>query len=328
MQVNALALNTYVQYAPQKTGTSLPVLQGSQIPADDLTAEWAALFGSPDACECSHCESALSPAAYLVDQMAFLEKAVDAAGNNALDELLTRRPDLGSLQLSCDNTETPLPHIDLVIEILEAIVASADGKTLSAGAIGETTWQGDMLAAQPQYMEPAAYDVLHQAVYPFDRLPFDLWTEEGRRYLRQMGIARDELMRVMPAQTGVGLLDIATDALGMTGIERELIRKADTRVAAVARSWGVTPSSSAINRQLGQVKTLLDQAHIDYDTLPRLLNTRYVNAGGAVSVSFDATPCSLEGAVLTDADGAALKNLPLRALLDRLHRFLRLQRRL
>ncbi len=328
VQVNALALNTYVQYAPQNTGTSLPVLQGSQIPADDLPAEWAALFGSPDACACSHCESALSPAAYLVDQLAFLEKAVDTAGNNALDELLTRRPDLGGLQLNCDNTETPLPHIDLVIEILEAIVASADGKTLPAGAIGATTWQSDMLAAQPQYMEPAAYDILHQAVYPFDRLPFDLWTEEGRRYLRQMGIARDKLMRIMPARAGVGPLDIATDALEMTATERALIQQADTQVAAVARNWGVTANSSAINRQLGQVETLLDQAHIDYDTLLRLLNSRYVTAGGAVSVSFQGTPCSLDGAILVDAGGAALQYLPLRVLLDRLHRFLRLQRHL
>ena len=70
---------------------------------------------------------------------------MDADGNNALDELLARRPDLGTLRLTCENTETPLPHIDLVNEILEAIVTSADGKTLSGAAIGETTWDSDLL---------------------------------------------------------------------------------------------------------------------------------------------------------------------------------------
>lgn len=328
VQASALALNTYLQYAPQNSSHSLPVLQVSQIPAEDLPAEWASMFGSADACECSHCESALSPAAYLVDQMAFLERAVDTAGNNALDELLRRRPDLGSLQLNCDNTETPLPHIDLVIEILEAIVASPDGKTLSADAIGATTWQHDLLEAQPQYLEPAAYDVLQQAVYPFDRLPFDLWTEEGRRYLRQMGITRDTLMRVMPDHAGVGPLEIATDALGMTSLERELIRHGDTRIAAIAGSWGISASSSTINSQLGRVVTLSDQAQIDYDTLVRLLNTRYINAEAGVSVKFAGTPCSLEAAVLVNGRGAELINLPLRTFLDRLHRFMRLQRRL
>ena len=35
------------------------------------------------------------------------------------DVLLERRPDLGDIELSCENTTTPLPYIDLVNEILE-----------------------------------------------------------------------------------------------------------------------------------------------------------------------------------------------------------------
>jgi hypothetical protein len=327
VQVSAVALNAYLQYAPHQGSQSLPVLHAPQVSSDDAPAEWTELFGSPDACECSHCESALSPAAYLVDSMAFLERAVDSAGNNALDELLARRPDLGSLRLSCENTETPLPHIDVVIEILEAIVASPDGKTLPAGAIGETTWDSELLTAQPEHMQPAAYDVLRAAVYPFNHLPFDLWTEEGRRYLQQMGIARDALMQAMPRQAGVGALQIATETLGMTSLERDLIRQPDPRVAAVAAYWGVAAGPSAINA-LGRVTRLIERAQTDYDTLLRLLNTRYINADRTVVVSFGATPCLLDGAVLAYEDGAPFKDLTLRKFLDRLQRFMRLQRRL
>ena len=34
--------------------------------------DWEALFGSTDGVECSHCESTISPAAYFVDNMAFV----------------------------------------------------------------------------------------------------------------------------------------------------------------------------------------------------------------------------------------------------------------
>lgn len=339
VHVTSLALNVYVRFHPGLNRLSMTALQMPQPPDAAPTSEalassaitmpeWEELFGSPDACECSHCESAISPAAYLVDTLAYLEKAVDSTGNNALDELLARRPDLGTLRLTCENTETPLPHIDLVIEILEAIVASADGKTLSGVAIGETTWDSDLLAAQPEYLKPAAYDIIRVSKYPFASLPFDLWAEEGRRYLRQMGIARDELMRVMPAKPGVNLLDIASEALGLSGVERDLIRQAKTKPADLAPCWGIDLAQGTLGTQLGSVEALLEQAQIDYDTLLRLLNTRYVNPDRLISVSFAGTPCSLDGAVLIGEGGLALVEEPFRRLLDRLHRFLRLQRRL
>ncbi len=339
VHVTSLALSVYLRFHPGLNRLSLAALQlpqpPSAVPASQALAvaaitmpEWEELFGSPDACVCSPCESTLSPAAYLVDSLAYLEKAVDANGNNALDELLARRPDLGSLLLTCENTETPLPHIDLVVEILEAIVASADGKTLSGAAIGETTWDSELLGAQPQYLKPAAYDVVRASSYPFDRLPFDLWAEEGRRYLKQMGVARHELMKTMPAKPGAGALQIATEALGMSSVERDLIRQSTTRPEEMASRWGIDLANGTLGAQLGFVEALLEQAHIDHDTLLRLLNTRYINPGRLISVSFAGTPCAVDGAVLVGEGGVALVEEPFRMLLDRLHRFLRVKRRL
>lgn len=77
-----------------------------------------ALFGDLNQCACRHCQSVLSPAAYFVDLLEFIE-----AGQSALSALLARRPDLVDLELSCENTKTELPHIDLVLEILENAVA-------------------------------------------------------------------------------------------------------------------------------------------------------------------------------------------------------------
>ena len=50
------------------------------------------------------------------------------------------------------------------------------------------------------------------------------WLEEGRLYLKQMGVVRDDLMRVMPPKTGVGALQIAGETLGMSALEREIVR--------------------------------------------------------------------------------------------------------
>ena len=89
------------------------------------------LFGSLDYCECSHCRSVYGPAAYFVDVLRFLgERGTQGVGINAgksvRDVLLGRRPDLGEIELSCENTNTPLPYIDLVNEILEDVVAPPD----------------------------------------------------------------------------------------------------------------------------------------------------------------------------------------------------------
>jgi Tc toxin complex TcA C-terminal TcB-binding domain/Neuraminidase-like domain len=82
------------------------------------------LFGSLDYCECTHCESVYSPSAHFVDLLRFLGQRVTAHGVTSVrDVLLARRPDLGDIELSCANTETLVPYIDLVNEILEDAVA-------------------------------------------------------------------------------------------------------------------------------------------------------------------------------------------------------------
>ena len=79
--------------------------------------DWETLFGTFDLCACKECASVHGPSAYLVDILQFLVE------RNASAALFARRPDLGEIELSCENTNTPLPVIDLVNEILENAVA-------------------------------------------------------------------------------------------------------------------------------------------------------------------------------------------------------------
>jgi hypothetical protein len=86
------------------------------------------LFGTLDYCDCSQCQSVYSPAAHFVDVLRFLgDRSTQGTGINTgktvADVLLDRRPDLGDIELSCANTNTTIPYLDLVNEILEDVVA-------------------------------------------------------------------------------------------------------------------------------------------------------------------------------------------------------------
>jgi len=86
------------------------------------------LFGPLDSCVCEDCLSVLSPSAYFVDLMKFVEHS-----GTALQSLLARRPDIVDLELSCDNSEIEIPYIDLVNEVLENAVALPVTIQLPAG---------------------------------------------------------------------------------------------------------------------------------------------------------------------------------------------------
>src|SRR5262249_36631631 len=92
-------------------------------PADQAAttiADWRSLFGSIDFCDCAHCKSLYGPAAYFVDVLQFLDQG--SGTTSPLEVLLSRRPDLEHIELTCKNSDTPLPYVDLVNEILEAAI--------------------------------------------------------------------------------------------------------------------------------------------------------------------------------------------------------------
>ncbi len=95
------------------------------------------LFNITDTCECKHCRSVYSPAAYLVEILQFLEKRAVVSGS-AKNVLFKRRPDLGEIDLGCENAHTPVPYIDLVCEILEEAVSPDIGIEFDGDVYTET----------------------------------------------------------------------------------------------------------------------------------------------------------------------------------------------
>ncbi len=81
------------------------------------------LFQHADFCECDECRSVYGAASYLADTLHFLSQRMSTGGDTVRDKLLQRRPDVGDIDLNCDNTNTELPYIDIVNEILEETIS-------------------------------------------------------------------------------------------------------------------------------------------------------------------------------------------------------------
>ncbi|MEO0471642.1 MAG: Tc toxin subunit A, partial [Bacteroidota bacterium] len=329
------AMNAYFNYGGILQNVPMYVMPAHRAPEVDETgiADLETIFGSQDFCSCEHCESVLSPSAYLVDLLMFLNRADASDGDTALEKLFARRPDIGNIDLHCENALTPMPYLDLVNEVLEnAIVpltytnVSSQGVNLPVSEdVPQTSAEAAVLAANPENINVDAYERLRRDAtteqitsYPWN-LPFNLWREEAATYLTHLGMPRHELMqqfRIDPATDA----EAAREYLGIIPEMYELITTPNTNATAVRGYWGL---SSGNLTQLNDVLTFMRQAEIEYDALKELLQVRFIQVDGdALYISFDAeNPCSL-----TEAEIGGWTTANRATYLDRIHRFVRLQR--
>jgi hypothetical protein len=259
------------------------------------------LFGAMDFCACPLCRSLLSPAAYLVDLLDFLDlRRYNAAGvelppsyvlANPLDVLLGRRPDLAHLQLTCENTNTVLPTVDLVAEPLEYLVAH--GFTL-AGFTGFNVPEGVDVAAEsanllaePRYVSATAYTALADAPYPLV-LPFHRPLVELRAYLAQGGVVLADAMVALragddadpPAGAPAAAYrwrDICSERLGLSRREYALLTDHTIDLRTL---YGEDPAAVSMDVSVAKMSNAVTFARtfsLDYDEVIELVRTRFVN---------------------------------------------------
>ncbi len=372
-QVDATALSILVEYGLSGYKTPTNTVPDDAVLEVEGVPEWSTLFGTLELCECEHCRSVYSSAAYLLDLLHFLnDRPSEVANNTAKDILFQRRPDIGEIELTCENTNTPLPYVDLVNEALENSVApfspfapfnlpatvegtlnsrtlsqdlrNAFNPPLSAEAVitvgGEgkpwdvtpdwwtidepaftytirkensqlrvvtrslqTKGSAAERAANPQYVNAKAYDVLGQAVYPWS-LPFDLWAEEASSYLRHLGVPRVRIIESFQPGDRTTILDgiaLAREQLGLTRAQADLITGTTSQPGAANPGqwnlWGfksvfLSPSDSIpdpsdstrritggnwLGVLIGRVDVFLQQSRLTYKEMLDLLDTYYVN---------------------------------------------------
>ncbi|MDY6824482.1 MAG: neuraminidase-like domain-containing protein [Thermodesulfobacteriota bacterium] len=273
------------------------------------------LFGPIDIREVRHCESVLGPSAYLTDLFRFLnEKEARTGGKTVKDVLFERRPDLGHIKLNCTNTNTPLPYIDLVCEILENRVMEGDG-VLDF----QCTWPAADLLAEPQHVNADAYERLKLADFPLF-CHFNLWQEETRIYLAHLGIPRHHLMKTFLLPTGsaaeqtADACSIAAEYFGIADQEQQVIITPRATNYWQKRYW----SNDILGANV-PVDRLLQKSGLTYHQLLELLQCAFINSQSPESTVL----CPIDDC---DLGNQTVDNMSLPRL-DRMNRFLRLWRR-
>ncbi len=221
----------------------------SLVKQKNIPINFETLFGSVDLCECKHCNSVYSPAAYLVELFQYLRNnnldpdhnktGKDGISGTPLKKLFRRRPDLGHLQLTCENTNTLIPYIDLVNEVMESFVVNlndyeADEHSPKQAKIAvydvDDESSGELLS-EPQHTNYKAYRILKKAVYPVCKLPYHQPIDTIRQYLSYLGTSRHEILETFRADVRLKLKEDA-DEVEM----QQATRKQELRIQAGDRA--------------------------------------------------------------------------------------------
>ena len=304
------AMELYMQLHPDlNTSTYVTPTQNISAVADP---NLRTMFGSMEQCDCEECQTVYSPAAYLADILNFIEKRAPA---QVFTELKRRRGDILNIQLTCKNTNTPVPYVDLALERLERLLLNRLNSGVSLTESYQTNGTAQELSANPEYFQQGAYNELKKAVYPA-ALPFHFPLEETRTYYGHLGVKRAELIRVfMPLQPSAGSYDPdeynwAVEYLGLSQEEAGVITGDITGTAVTtSEPWAfygfdsannftpIPDPADSQNTMTGnwavvltdRVDVFLQQSALSYMDLLYLLNTRYVNKidtiqGGKVTI--------------------------------------------
>lgn len=314
-------------------------------------ADLRTMFGSLEQAEVEESQTVYSPAAYLVDILNFLENRTDG-DKEVFVELKRRRGDILNIDLTGENTFTPLPYVDLAIEQMEKLLLSrVDHSVESLQESRQTTATAKELAAGPEHLQPRAYEILQKAVFP-SSLPFHLPLEEVRTYYNHLGRKRADLMRIFqPVRPPIPQggepedYDWAIEYLGLSREEAGIITGQTQNTAlgsfAYRNLYGFdsnnvsvpnpTDSSSTISGNWvevlsARVDVFLQQSELSYIELLYLLNTRFIN-------KMDTNPkISIESTDRTSPGTHILKDLGLFGLqetdLRKIAKFIRLWHKL
>jgi hypothetical protein len=259
-----------IKIDPDETGVlAYPTLEG--------------LFGELDYCACEHCRSWLSPAAYLVDLLQFLDPPTHEI-EKPLEVLLGRRPDIQHLQLTCENTNTALPYIDLVNEVLEHFVVNGSLNAFT-GHNTEPEVTMEELMASPQFVNDAAYIELRNSVFP-PPLPFHQPLEALRRYFEHFDVPLHEAMERLresdalertggPADASYGWRDILLERLQLSRPEHTILTDSTTSLSILYGESGL--GEGDLIDELSNAKRYSRKLGLSYEELIEITRTQFIN---------------------------------------------------
>jgi Tc toxin complex TcA C-terminal TcB-binding domain/ABC toxin N-terminal region/Neuraminidase-like domain/PA14 domain/Salmonella virulence plasmid 28.1kDa A protein len=244
----------------------------------NVVPNYTELFGAPDICECEDCRSVYSAAAYFIDLLRFLWRGEpNQDGKAPLDILAARRPDLLHLPLTCENTNTIIPYIDLANEVMEYYTVNDSLLNFEGYDTGEAT--AEELRANPQNFNLEAYRKLKDAKFPFT-LPYHQPLDAIRTYSTHLNVSRYDAMNAMNPEP---------DSSTTNAIEAESLNLSpEEYVIFTDESFDGTPDATPLHQYFGYssapqvekmsaVREFLSKSGIAYTDLVELVKTQFIN---------------------------------------------------
>ncbi|SDW57191.1 PA14 domain-containing protein [Marininema mesophilum] len=316
-QVHSTVLNIAVSYLSARNAPGIgvhspaqivdPVPTGPNPHASDVIAYSTLenLFDEMDYCTCEHCRSILSPAAYLVDLLLFIDRPVNPPGTvNPQTVLFERRPDIQHLPLTCENTTKSLPYIDLVNETLEYYVTNHLSLANYTGHNTNDDATMEELLANPQFISDKAYEILAgkpalvgdpmPLLAPASSLPFHQPLENLRRYFDRFEVPLPAVMETLRKGDNLeransneyGWRDIWMEELHFS--RAEYARLTD-RTLTVQQLYGYRPvtTEAEILSSLSNVKAFTHRLGISYEDIIEILKTCFINLNSILIPKLD-----------------------------------------
>jgi hypothetical protein len=258
------------------------------------------LFGHLDYCSCSDCSSILSPAAYFVDLLHFIDQPAPRLGlENSQDALFARRPDLQFLDLTCANTNTALPYIDIVNETLEYFVANGLSIDGYEGRNTDDELTSAELVASPQFVNDDAYKLLAGTYFP-PPLPFNRPLTLMRLQLQAMGIDLPAAMEALrtndlatneTSPTDYGWRDILIERLG---ISREEWQVLTDETLTLGQLYGLPagPAQQLPTLQSTSLQQFSRRLNVSYEDLVAIVQTQFINPNASLIPLLEGLNCS------------------------------------
>ncbi|PTQ92158.1 virulence plasmid A protein [Nitrosomonas nitrosa] len=273
------------------------------------------LFGDMAFCDCEHCQSIYSPAAYFVDLMQFVERYViskhfvGSKANHVLN-LKVRRPDLWTLPLTCDNTTTLVPYLDIINEILESYIANKKGFTGDLNdrtAVEEFVYKTEIALEKPGTWK--------NGVHAFTQ-PYHHPLESVATYLGHFGKTREHIALLLKKPQE----EVSKARLHLSDKEYELIITPDSSPAFINRVYGIDFAEASGKISPFNAQLLLKPMKVDRKELGRLFKTKFITNEGADNIEIRGEKINADS---IQNNIERVRNLTYNVL-DRAHRFVRL----
>ena len=202
------------------------------------------------------------------------------------DVLMSRRPDIQHLPLTCENTNTALPYIDVVNETLEYFIAN-DNQELSLKDYPGHDTNGaasEDLLASPQFVMDAAYATLRDERFPAP-LPFHQPLENLRRYFNKfevpLPLAMERLRKTDDLERGAnpyGWRDILMEEIGLSRAEYEILTDSPNAIP-LWQMYGFPKGTTDADviAGLSNAKQFARRVGMTYEDLISILKTRFIN---------------------------------------------------